>query len=219
MSFGTLRCFGLIHYPPNHPSNLPIPTSRPKQNCRYRRCAENCATTSWLPIFRYPLPIRGTPCPSHRDQFKRFRFVLPGYSLVKLLTLVPIGRGNPAPTRTNAIAHLLSRTDWWIKRDSFVQVYVNINRLKHWKCATRAAKCLTWFLWERINSPLQAVTCINFSMMRIDQWIMWSTPGKRLSSVLGFCGRCTCCQLEEKPTWNSSSFLKTKPQNPLSQCE
>ena len=49
-------------------------------------------------------------CP-HRDQFKRFRYVLPGYSLVKLLTLVPIGRGNPAPTKTVAMEHPLSLTD------------------------------------------------------------------------------------------------------------
>ena len=44
----------------------------------------------------------------YRGQFKRFPLVLPGCSVVKFLAVVPIGRGNPAPTETVATEHLLS---------------------------------------------------------------------------------------------------------------
>ena len=44
----------------------------------------------------------------YRDQFKRFHVVLAGNSLVKFLTVVPNGRGNPAPTKTVGMERLLS---------------------------------------------------------------------------------------------------------------
>ena len=55
----------------------------------------------------------------YRGQFKRFPLVLPGCSVVKFLAVVPIGRGNPAPTKLVGMGHILNsgpKPGWSIRR-------------------------------------------------------------------------------------------------------